>query len=133
MSVKIDQAFVEAFIAGAFGLEIAYENQDYTPTEGTPYAEIVMIPNDITPLGLAQTDETDGIFRVLLNYPENKSDLPAKQKADEIFAAFPIGRVLTYSGQRTTITNQSRARGVPEDGWYRLSLSFSYRSFLTRG
>lgn len=136
MSVKIDQAFTQAFIDGSFGLPIAHEAAPYKPSNGTAYAEIFILPNDITPYSIGSTDETDGIFRVILRYPngaEDENGISAKTKADEIFAAFPIGSRVTYSGVSATVTSLSRQRGVPENGWYSLVLSISYRSFLARG
>lgn len=114
-------------------LAVAYENQPYTPTVGRPYAELRILPNDITPVSLAHSDETDGVFRVILRYPVEKGDFPAKTMADRIFAAFPIGARLAYSGQTVTITSQQRQPGVAEEGWYVLVLTMAYKAFLTRG
>lgn len=132
MSIKIDQALLTAFIDGAFGLPIAHENIHYDPAPGTAYAEILILQNDTTPANLKSSNETDGIFRVILRYPVNKGAVPAKTKADEIFAAYKIGQRLTYSGVALTITGNQRQPGVAEDGWYKLVLSMSYRAFLSR-
>jgi hypothetical protein len=132
--VKIDQAFVSAFKAGDFGLPIAYENEQY-PAKGSPkgaYAELLMIQNNVTPFSLAHTDETDGIFRVILRYPANGGAIPAKQKAESIANAFRVGRRISYDGVTATVIGSSRVPGVPEDGWYKQVLSFQYRSFITR-
>ena len=130
--IKIDQAFTQAFLSGSFGLPIAHENDNYEPIAGTPYAEIYLIPNDITPATLADSDETDGIFRINLRYPSDTYSIIAKTKADEIFSLFKIGTRLSYDGQKVTITGQSRGRGINEGGWYVLPLSIAYRAFLPR-
>jgi hypothetical protein len=130
--IKIDQAFVQAFINGSFGLTIAHENDNYEPTPGTPYAEIYLIPNDITPVTLADSDETDGVFRINLRYPSDTYSITAKTMADSIFSVFKIGTRLSYDGQKATITGQSRGRGINEGGWYALPLSIAYRAFLPR-
>ena len=130
--VKIDQALIQAYIDGSFGLPIAYENDGYTPTPGNEYSEIYTIPNDITPFSMNDSNETDGVFRVILRYPVDCGSIEPKKKADEIFAVFFVGRVLKYENQKVTISGLSRMRGIIEGGWYQLPLSIMYRAFLPR-
>ena len=131
MSVLIDQALTQAFLDAAFGLPIAHENIPYVPTDAA-YAELAFAPNDITPLTVADTDETDGVMQVTLRYPLNQSSIPAKQKADEILGAFPIGSKFTHGGQAVQIARARRSNGVAEDGWYAITITLSYRAFLRR-
>lgn len=132
MSVKIDQALIARFMAGNHGLQVAHENLPFKPQQGTAYVELRVLPNDITPLSLSGSDETDGVFRVLLNWPRDGGAIPAKQKADEILARFPVGQRVDYDGQRVHVTATQRANGVAEDGWFRLVLSITYRAFTER-
>lgn len=132
MTIKIDQALISEFISGGFGLPVAHENTSYTPTAGTAYAELLVLQNDITGFSLNSSNETDGVFRVILRYPVNGGAVAIKEKADAIFAAFQIGQQLTYSGQTLTITSQQRQPGVADDGWYKLVLTISYRAFTSR-
>lgn len=147
--IKIDQAFTSALLAAEPGLDIVWENGTfsawdgsaytsspgvYEPTNGRPYIEAFLLPNDITPLNLADTNETDGLFRCVLRYPANTGSIAAKTKADEIMAVFPIGTRLTYSGQKVTVTSNQRGQGATTDeNWYSLVLSFNYVAFLARG
>jgi hypothetical protein len=132
MSVKIDQALVSRFIAGAFGLPIAHENAPYTPTAQTAYAEINVLQNDTTAGTLNDTNDTDGVFRVILRYPINVGAIAAKTKADQIFASFRIGQRLIYEGVELTILGNQRQPGVAEDGWYVLVLTMPYRAAIER-
>lgn len=132
MGVEIDQALVKTFIDNITGLEIAHENDDFTPTAGTAYAELRVLQNDTTPLNLKDTNETDGVFRVLLNYPSNGGAIAAKSKADTIFSTFKIGASLTYSGVTLTIVSNQRQPGLVEEGWYRIILTMNYRAFIAR-
>ena len=131
-STSIDQAFVNAFINGAFGLSIAHENSAYSPSNGTEYAELINIPNDITPLSLNDTDETDGLMRVILYYPVNKGSIAPKTKADEVLAVFSIGTKVCYEAQCATVTRVSRQKGIAVDGWYKIVLSIGYMAFIAR-
>lgn len=132
MTIKIDQALIQHFISGSFGLPIAHENLPYAPTSGTPYAEILVIQNDITAADLSHTNETDGIFRVILRYPVDTGAVTAKQKADAIFSYFKIGSEISYSGQEIVITRHARANGYSEQGWYKIVITISYKAFLAR-
>jgi len=123
---KIDQAFTSEFIAGAFGLPIAHENMDYTPAQGTAYAEIKMIPNDVSKLTLNNSNETDGIFRIYLRYPSGTGAVTAKTMADTMLAYFPLGRRITYGTQDVTIMKASRKEGIQNNNWYELIITLSY-------
>ena len=132
-SVDIDRALVQAFIAANFGLPIAHENLPYSPVSGTPYVELRVLQNDTTPLNLAHTDQTDGVFRVILRYPVSSGAIAAKVKASEIFGTFRIGHRHCYGSTCVTMTGHSRQPGVAEDGWYKLIADVRYRAHLKRG
>lgn len=149
MTVKIDQALLEQFLNGSFGLDIVFENGDYAiynegdgtfeyhegvyePTIGRAYAELRIVQNDVTPFSLKHTNETDGVFRVILRYPLNGGAVPVKTKADEIAQAFKVGQSLSYGGVSLTIVGSNREPGAPEDSWYKIVLTLPYRAFLTR-
>ena len=132
MSIKIDQAFIQSFIDGAYGLGTAYQNQPYTPIAGTPYAELLNIPNDITALDLKDTNETDGLFRIILRYPVDSGAFAAKNEAETIMADYSIGSSVSYSGQSARITAVNRQQGVVEESWYVTLITISYRAFIPR-
>ena len=131
-AVKLDQAFVQHFLDGDFGLPIAHENIAYAPANGVPYAELRMLQNDITMLDLAHRNITDGVFRVVLRYPTGTGSIAAKAKADEIFTHFGLGSQVDYDGQAATIESHQRQPGVAEAGWYVLVLTLGYRAKLVR-
>jgi len=132
-AVKIDQAFVQAFIDGGFGLPIAHENIAYTPTTGTAFVELSTLANDVTGYDLSSRDITDGIFQAILRYPVGTGAIAAKTKAEEIFRAFPIGSLVEYDGQAATIASQQRQPGAATDGWYSVVITLGYRAKLARG
>ena len=69
MTTKIDQAFINTYIDADLGLDIAHENTSFKPTAGTEYVELINIPNDTTPLSLNDSDQSDGLFRIILYWP----------------------------------------------------------------
>lgn len=130
----IEKAFLNRFYDGGFrhDLDIAFDNLPYTPIIGTPYAEVFVIHNDITPYSLKHTNETDGIFRVILRYPVNESTKAIKEKAQEIFDWFKIGSRYTFNGQKVTVTRHMMDRGIQEAGWYKMVLTMYWKAFLSR-
>lgn len=132
MSIKIDQAFVQSFIDGSFGIPVNYENMPYTPVSGTAYAELINIPNPIDSMTLSDMNETSGIFRVILRYPVDSGAITPKTKAEEIMAHYPIGSSVAYSGQSATIRSVSRQAGAVMEAWYTIVVSIRYISFITR-
>jgi len=129
--LKVDQGLTNLFITSSFGLPIAHENAKYTPVLGTAYAEIYTIPNDQTALS-TDTDQTDGIFRIILRYPLQSGAIAAKTMADTIFAAFKVNSYFYYNNQKIEITGFSRDTGYHETGWYKLVLSIRYNAFIRR-
>lgn len=131
---NVEKALLQRFYDGGFrhDLDIVFDNQQYEPTIGTSYAEVFFIANDITPYSLKHTNETDGIFRIILRYPVNESTKAIKEKAQEIFNWFSIGSRYTEDGQKVTITRHAQDRGVQEAGWYKMVLTIYWKSFLSR-
>ena len=132
MSANIDKAFIDAYIDADIGLSIAHENTSYNPTAGTEYVELINLPNDITSADLSYTNETDGLFRIILYWPVNKGSVLPKEKADTILGVFPIDTEVCYGGQCAAVTKIAREKGVPESGWYKTLISVSYRAFIPR-
>lgn len=130
--VKIDQAFISEFIAGDFGLPIAHENLPYDSTDGLAYAEISVLQNNRTPLTLNSSDQTDGIFQVILRYTSNSGAIVAKVKADEILNYFRFGKTFYYGGVGVKTTALQRQPGINENGWYKIILTITYTAIITR-
>jgi hypothetical protein len=125
-SIKIDQAFIFEFIAGAFELPIAFENDGYKPVQGTPYAQIKVKQNDTTKQTLNHSDVTDGIFRIYLRYPAGSGAVAAKTKAEEIIAYFAPGNRIGYGGQSVLIESTARKEGIQNNNWYEIIITLSY-------
>ena len=132
MSVKLDQALLQAFIDGAFGLPIAQENDGYTPTPGTAYVELEVMKNSENAFTLNDLNDNTGLLQVAFNYPTGEGAIAAKDKRDEVSDAFPIGEVLTYAGQSLQITGKQTPKAAPRAGWYRLLLRINFVAYLPR-
>jgi len=132
MLIAVDQALVSSFIAGSFGLPIAHENLEYTPTTGTAYAEITVFDSSKVPELINNWDRQVGIFQVVLRYPTNGGAIAAKTKAAEILDHFKLYSIHEYSDQKVRITEHKRGPGYPEAGWYKIVLRMSFLAFTPR-
>ena len=119
--IEAQQAFVSDFITQAFGLPIAYENDDYDPTPGTPWVAIRTFPGQTFPGAIAGTQpEQAGFFQFVLNYPTGEGAMAAKLKAQDIFDAYPIARRVTYGGEAARVTSYQQFDTSPQGGWFQL-------------
>lgn len=132
LSINIDKGLISAWIYGEFDIDVAHENMPYKPTGQTPYAEVIVLQNDITPATLNDSNDTDGVFRVILRYPVNTGAIAPKVKADQIFSVFRIGTRIVYDGVMLTIMANQRGPGLAENGWYKLVLDMPYRANIKR-
>ena len=130
--LELEQAFTLDFELQQFGLPIAYENVNFSQTPGQAYAEIKVFPAEVIGGDLSSTNETTGFFQFVLRFPDGVGAIPAKRQAQTIFDAYPVGRVLTYGGQRLTITSHQRPTAAPEDGWFKVVGRAYYRASLAR-
>jgi len=147
LSIKIYQALTEAILFGEFELDIvhgnevwsywngsAYESKKgvYTPDAERPYLDATFFPSASSPLTLNCTDEDDGLFQIIVNYPVGSGVFTTMSKLEEIKNAFYVGSILTYDGQNINITLQRTTNGVPENGFYAINFRAEYRAFTTR-
>lgn len=133
MSVKIDQALIDSFINGDFGLSIAHENLDFDPVYGTPYVEISVFENDITGFTVNDLNQSDGVFQIILRYPENSGTITAKTKAELIGNYYKIGSIIQYNSENIlTVSKLSIGKGSIETGWYKIEILINYKAFIER-
>lgn len=126
---SIPSALIARYRSGAFFTDAltAYPNAAFTkPTASTAWASVFVIPATTAPLSIRDSDEMAGVFQIDLNYPINSGAGGAQAKADAIRAHFKRGAVL--SG--VELGAVSVANLGPVDGWYRVAVSISYRSFV---
>lgn len=119
--LQIEQAFASDFIAQAFGLPIAHENANYEPTQGTPWVGLRVFQNALSAGDLsadAEVTETSGLFQFSLHYPQGKGAITAKTQAQTIFAAYPVGRRISYGGETVKVTGYQLFDATPRDGWF---------------
>lgn len=119
--LEAQQAFANDFIAQAFGLPIAHENVSYEPTAGTAWVRLRTFPGQQVPGSVsADNIEHAGAFQFTLHYPEGEGAIPAKQQAQTIFDAYPIGRRVSYGGESIRVTALQQFDAAPQGGWFQV-------------
>lgn len=133
MSVELEQALVQRYVDGAFGLPTAYENKGFTPTAGVPCAELKTFINDETPFSLNDSNQNDGFLQIILRYPEDEYSWKAKIKRDQIKAVFKIGtRIVTPTGKLQITRVLAPSEGENDNGWYKIVIRFFFTAVLPR-
>nr|CAK6596645.1 tail terminator [Klebsiella phage vB_Kpn_K21lambda1] len=122
------------WVAGAFGLPTAYENQAFSKPDDAPWAALWYVPADTQPVtaGSRGQDEVVGFLQIDLNYPLNKGTGDTRTMADKIADHFPVGHPLVYNGFVVKPTYVHRGQGREVDGWWRTPITIGWYSRLNR-
>lgn len=114
-------------------LATAHENEVYTPTPGTPYQRINLLPNipDNSIMG-ARTYFERGIFQVTLCYPVGVGPATIDARAQALRAHFKRGNSMLESGVMVLVTDTPRISGgfSDKDRWC-VPVSVSFQAQIT--
>lgn len=147
MSIKIDQAFIDATLNAGLAIDVVHENGVYSvwsgseydghvgvykPTNGRPYVKIKQFPAGSGPLSLADSDDHRGMFQAKFKYPADSGAVAIKEKAETFLDAFQIGTPILYSGQKIFPESKRRDGGRIEGGFFQIVCRVEYRAFTTR-
>jgi hypothetical protein len=110
-------------------LPTAWENKDFTPTQGQLYVRPTLLPGNTEPSSFDSSDEHLGVYQVDVIAPSNKGKGEALIQADLIADQFKSRQVLTYNGVKVHLTSVSRGNGALSDGWYILPITAAYRAY----
>lgn len=115
---------------------IAFDNTRYEPIVGTPFIRSHFMPMDrqIKSLGL-DTDgkpyrqKYEGIYQLLLNYPDSKGSGPTNIMVNEILDKFEATTDLVFQDVVVTIAKVERKRGVTEGPWFKTPVQISWYTY----
>lgn len=130
------QSALNTTLALAFPtMPIAWENAEYTPTVGTAYFRVWLLPakTDTSTLGSNPWRVRTGIFQVSIFYPPLIGFGIPKGKAAEVVAAFLAEpRRLTYNTLSILILDAWPSSGNnDENGWYHIPVNIKYECHST--
>lgn len=133
MSLLSIQRALEARLAAQTGaLATAYENANFTPTTGTPYQQVHLLPAEPNNDELGRQYIEQGIFQVTLCFPINAGPMDVRTAVDALIAWFARGTTLTADGQTTRITRTPKAApAFQREDRYCTPVSIPYESLVS--
>jgi hypothetical protein len=112
---------------------IAWENVKFTPTVGTTYFRVWLLPakSDVMTLGTSPWIERGGIFQVSVFAPIGTGFGAPKGKAAEVVAAFKPNTSFSYNGLLVIIDHSWISSGMNDEaGWYAVPINIQYRCYF---
>lgn len=116
--------------------DVAYENTKYIPTTDRPYIQTRFMPIDrrIVSVGIGPDlkpyyQKYEGVFQLLLNYPESKGTRPTNDMVSEIIDKFEAATDIGFDGVYLTIKQVERMRGVNESPWYKTPVNIHWYTY----
>jgi hypothetical protein len=133
----IEKALISAwdtFNAANGAMATAYENANYRPTQGTPWAQLFFLPDQpkVATLSGVGEDMHEGVFQVNLNYPQGAGSGAAADKADAIREYFEAGAKFVSGSQEVLVTSTGRAGGRNAEGWFILPVTINFMARTAR-
>ena len=112
---------------------IAWENVKFTPTVGTTYFRVWLLPakSDVMTLGPSPWIDRGGIFQVSVFAPIGTGFGAPKGKAAEVVAAFKANTSFIYNGLLVIIDKSWISSGMNDEaGWYSIPVNIQYRVYF---
>ena len=128
--VDVQSALNDALYDAFPTMPIAWENTKYTPTVGTAYFRVWMLPAeaDVVTMGPSPWMERVGVFQVSVFEPIGIGFGVPKAKAAQVVAAFKANTSFVYNGLLVIITKSWFSPAIVEpEGWYHIPVSVRYR------
>lgn len=132
---KVESALIQQVVSLMGSIPTGYENHKFDkPASPSMWAQVFFIPNDPTvwSLGSAGQDFGDGILQIDLNVPLLSGRKAVNDQFELIRSHFSAGVKFTHEGQVVTIRSCGRSAGRRVDGWYRVSITISWYSLISR-
>ena len=134
MSLTIIRAALENKLALLTpGFATAYENNPFTPVNGTPYQRVNLIPaNPDNSMAGSKTYLEIGIFQVMLCYPIRYGTVAASTQAEAVRTHFKRGTSLVESGLTVLVTQTPRVSPAMVEGdRYCIAVSVTYQTQIS--
>jgi hypothetical protein len=98
-TLAIRRAFEKQLALMSPSIQTAYENTDFTPTTGTPYQQVFLLPAmpDNSTQGASFYIE-QGLVQITLRYPSNKGAQEAQARAEAVKLHFKRNTSMVESG-----------------------------------
>lgn len=125
---------LESRLATVSGLPaIAYEGVRYTPAPGTAFIEPTIVPTAERPATMGDDHLVlhEGLFMVLLVYPNGKGAGAIEAMANAVKAKFKASDVSTVNGVTVRFRYAERRPSIHEPDWVRVPISIGFYLYDT--
>lgn len=111
----------------------AWENVAFTPTPGTAWAKLVLVPDTQRPAARGPSPQIryDGSFLVVLHIPEGTGPGDIDDLADAVRDAFTVDDVLTAGSTSVRFQWSERNDGVLDAPWYVVTVTVRWYTYAS--
>lgn len=129
MNTTTLQNTLNARLAALTGLpDVAWQNQPYTPTNGTEYLRPTLLPANNDPATLSWTETMTGVYQVDVFMPSSiRGPAAALTRAEDIAEHFRASDIADLSIRSITV-----GQALPDGAYYRVPVSIVYRTRVNR-
>jgi len=134
MSLRSIRDALEARLAAMSpSVAIAYENVSFTPTAGTPYQRVNLLPaNPDNRVHGSRTYFEIGVFQITLCYPSGTGPADAEERAALVRTQFKRGTTVVDGSVSTLVTNTPRvAVGFIDGDRFCIPVSVPFQAQIT--
>jgi len=131
--VKIRSAFEVAVNAITPTIPTAYENINYTPSNGVDYQELYLLPAINEDISIESSDfVSKGIFQITLKYKTGRGSYDIATRADLYVKSFKTGRKLIKDDVTVIVMDTPKVINLGTSGDRIIyAISINYRAYIT--
>lgn len=110
---------------------IAYENVPFSPTTGTSYIEVKLLPTTRRPAvrGSNPQQRYDGVFLINCYVAEGSGPAAADTLANNVMDAFEATTTLTHNSKTTYLDYAERQQGIVDSPWYLVPVEIGWYAY----
>tara|TARA_R110000851_G_scaffold109213_1_gene231377 strand:+ start:3311 stop:3730 length:420 start_codon:yes stop_codon:yes gene_type:complete len=131
------RAALEVALAGVTDVpQIAWENDKYEPTTGTPYIQVRLLPTARRPAvrGLSPQMRYQGVLQLLVRTPKGTGAAPSQTITENILATFEATTDLSFTNTDSetiyvTIDYSEQVGAYTESPWYTTPINVGWYSY----
>lgn len=112
--------------------DIDYPNRDYSPTLGTSYIKVDIMPAQTSQASIGQDSRSRniGIYQLMIFVPKNRSMMDSVPIVNELKEYFKFGTGIILGDIKIKITRFQIEPYLEDDAWFVQPVSISYRADL---
>lgn len=126
--VTIKSLLEKALNALSVGLDTAFENVPFSPTNGVPHQRVFILPSQTQNPTMGDGFKREsGVMQVTLCYPSNAGAGAALERAEALRLGFKRGTTFTQGTLRVLIDSSPYvSQGASDGAWYMVPVSIPY-------